>query len=140
MYLTFALEMSLQRNGALRPQSLIMTDQQAITPVTCHFCQRPCQVSSLYQLDPQGQLKGWSCPHHAHEVQYIAIPDATYYALMYTCWYDNQELSVEAYKLPQGERWELHQGSEVIIQLDFLPKSLTPDSIDARIQSLLLFS
>ena len=110
------------------------------TAVRCHFCQRPCQVSSYYQLEAKGQLKGWRCNHHAHPVEYIAIPDATYYAFMFTVWQDQHEYSVEGYKLPQGEQWELREGSSLILHFDYIPNNLTPDNIDGRLKTLIVFS
>jgi len=98
------------------------------------------QVIYHHQLSPDGQLKGWRCARHAHPVEYIALPDATYYAWYFTCWHRDKELSVESYKLPQGEQWELKKGSALIIHLDFLPEHITPDNIDQKIRTLLVFS
>lgn len=139
--INFLTELFLQPDGNINPNILLtMSDQQALTPINCLYCQQPCQTSTLYQVDPNGHLKGWKCDRHAHEIQYVAIPSAQYYAFYYTIWHKTRCLSIEAYKLPNGETWELHDGDKIIMKLNFLPEGLTPDNIDGRLPTLLVFS
>lgn len=113
---------------------------EKIQAVRCYYCQKPCRISNYYYLEAKGQLKGWKCDNHAHPVEYIAIPDATYYAFMFTLWSEEHEYSVEGYKLPQGEQWELREGSSLILHFDYIPPNLTPDNIDGRLKTLIVFS
>lgn len=124
--------------GDLRPEYMTTSDLR--TPVVCDYCQQTCQESNYHQLSKGGRLRGWKCDRHTHTVEYIAVPDAEHYAFTYSLWYRDKELSVEAYKLPQDERWELHEGEKVIFRLDYLPEGLTPDNIDRRLPTLLIFS
>jgi hypothetical protein len=116
------------------------TAPQETQTFNCHYCGQPCQVSTHYQLNSNEQLRGWQCTKHRYTVEYVAVPDATYYAFYFTCWHNHREYSIEAYKLPQGEQWELKRGSETLMHLERIPANITPDSIDRRIGSLLLFS
>lgn len=99
----------IKLNFILKALSFVKSDPQAqldqTQTVQCHFCQQPCRISNYYQLEAKGQLKGWACHRHAHPVEYIAVPDATYYAFMFTCWHKDRKYSIEGYKLPQGEQW-----------------------------------
>ena len=140
LYTNFLLDLFLKSDGNINPETLMMTDQQALTPVNCVYCQQPCQTSTVYQLDPNGHLKGWRCDRHAHEIQYVAVPSAEYYAFFYTLRYREFNLSVECYKLPHGDTWELHDGDKILMKLSFIPAQLTPDNIDGRLPTLLVFS
>lgn len=114
-------------------------DDADATAVECYYCKQPCQFSTYYQLNQDGQLKGWKCDRHPYTVQYIAVPSATHFAFHFSTVYDQKEYSIEAYKLPQGEQWDLRCGSQVLIHLDKIPDHINPESIDRRIQSLLFF-
>lgn len=118
---------------------MLLDGRKKVACMRCAFCRKPCHISTHYQLGP-GELYGWKCERHAHPVEYIAIPDATHYAFMFTVWLDQHEYSIEAYKLPQGEQWELREGSSLIIHFDYIPSNLTPDNIDGRLKTLILFS
>ena len=136
----FLMQVFLRDGGGLNVEMLYNQDEDHPTAPQCFFCQQPCQISTYYQLDPKGRIKGWKCDRHAHTIQYLAIPDATYYAFMFTIWLDQREYSIEAYKLPQGEQWELKQGSKTILHFDYIPPNLTPDNIDGRLKTLIIFS
>ncbi len=140
LLLDFTLKSYIAPDGSLNEQLLSQQDQEAALPPHCHYCHQPCQVSTHYHLDHKGQIKGWKCDQHAHSIEYLAIPDATYYAFYFTVWLDQHEYSIEAYKLPQGEQWELREGSKTILHLNYIPPKLTPDNIDGRLKTLILFS
>lgn len=104
----------------------------------CPFCSSPCQPDNSIRLSDK--LQGWKCDQHAHQVRVVAVPDEVHFAYFFTCRYRDREYSIECYKLPQGEQCDFRCGSELVAHFEFIPQHLTPDSIDRRIKTLLVFS
>jgi hypothetical protein len=88
------------------------------------------------------------CARHPHKVYCSNDPSSTYYA-------DHQGYTyrVECYKLNETARWELtalvrdesdrHKNVFIwkpVIALDFLPSHITPDNINQKLPTLLVFS
>jgi hypothetical protein len=107
--------------------------------MNCPYCQQAMQPTTC--PNDGALLEGFICDNHPHKVSLMATPSRQFYGLDYHLRYRDMELKVEVYKFHDGMgQWTLLHGFEVIIRLDFLPKNLTPDSIDARLPTLLLFS
>jgi hypothetical protein len=104
--------------------------------MNCPYCQCPCTAIE----DVRTSYPGWLCAKHPHLVQLLEVEPGCY-ALTYSVSYHRRIFFVEVYKLPNNNIcWSLREGSKVAVKFDYIPPQLTPDNIDQRLPTLLVFS
>lgn len=135
LYTNFSVNLYLKQDAS-EPSSTNNTNED----LECLFCQQACLLFKVY---PKEKLRAWRCCNHAHEVEYIATYDAIYYVFCYTTVCRDQRFVIAGYKLPGIEQYNLF-GDEIhpkasILRLAFLPIHLSPDNIDQKIRTLLVW-
>lgn len=101
----------------------------------CVYCQQECEA---YQ-DVNTSFPAWNCRNHPMLVQFLEVEPEDQWACTYAVYYRDTLLYVEVYNFPRSQQWILREGSKTVIQFDYLPK-LTPDNINHRIATLIVFS
>ena len=112
--------------------------------MNCHYCKEPCQ---LIQTETSASWEQWVCRRHAHLVTFSVVPTAT--ACHYSAQYKGRGYVVVWYKSDQGEQWSLSAATDTkngipqsngeLIETQFIPPNITPDTIDKKLPLLLPF-
>jgi hypothetical protein len=120
--------------------------------MNCPFCQQSCVASSYYDLmaNPSPPVSGWKCERHPYTVEILSTPDEQYYIYDFICSRgieagQYQEFTLEYCKFKSGDSFSLREGNRkrrgpYIIELDFIPEYITPDNIDKKLSTLLVWS
>lgn len=111
--------------------------------MNCYFCHQPCQENKKLgspEFSSTGDTwQGWMCDRHLRPVSYVKVCDGSFYAFYYEGIYKGVSFTAEYYKLPDGDSFELRQKTKVILQFNWIPQHLTPDNIDERLPTMLVF-
>lgn len=80
------------------------------------------------------------CPNHPSQVVYVGLGNLGGHT--YDCQYQGHNLKVIATNTSLGTSWSIRDESEnsIILKLDYIPEGITPDNIQEKISTLVVFS
>lgn len=117
-----------------------------LSRMTCFFCQQFLLPSSENAVVLHGQ--GY-CNRHLHNITYSAEPEEGWESFAFYTRFRDCAYRVECYKLKEQCSWRLeaYTASEIgvwnwklVVHLNYFPIHITPDNIDNKLPTLLVFS
>lgn len=111
----------------------------------CFYCQQDCTL--FMRTQDEVKMRG-HCERHLHKIYCSSDPQTGVQTSTYYITYQERSYRIKCYKLKETASWELTAYVcsdrvwqwKLIIRLDFLPAHITPDNIDKKLPTLLLFS
>lgn len=119
----------------------------------CPFCQQACLPSNFYAL--QEGVEGLKCVQHPYIVEIMVMLPKPGFSGDPSCHYcytvsrqrsdgELQEFFLEYLRVGEITNFTLHRGNskrrtDILLDLDYIPPHITPDTIDQKLPIILTF-